>query len=308
MHKGIWSRPSWLKRPYWLIIPYGALICFLVIPLIALIRISFSRLSLGQPPYEDLFHWVHDCVVQIQISFENYVFVLSQGLYRHVYWNSLMIAAITTLLCLVIGFPMAYGILRARPHMRMVWLGLAILPFWTSFLVRVYAWMNLLSTHGVVNEFLMGIGVIKEPLGLLHNDIAVGIGMVYSYLPFMIFPLYVGLTKIEPEMLEAAFDLGCRPITAFWRILVPLSRSGIFAGASLVFIPAVGEYLIPEFLGGPTSLTIGRVLWFEFFTNRDWPVACSLATLMIFILLVPMILIEKLQSSLDKRSGGGGQQ
>jgi putrescine transport system permease protein len=193
---------------------------------------------------------------------------------------------------------MAYGIARSKHHM--VWLLLAILPFFTSFLVRIYAWMTLLSPQGLINHALVYLGL--EPWSLMNTPYAIIIGVVYSYLPFMIFPLYAVLDKITPHLLEAAYDLGCRPFSAFWRITVPLSRSGILAGSSLVFIPAMGEYLIPELLGGPTSLTIGRLLWYEFFTNRDWPLATTLAVVVIVALFLPIFIFERIQTFFQRRS------
>lgn len=196
---------------------------------------------------------------------------------------------------------MAYGIMRSSPAKRAIWLTLAILPFFTSFLVRVYAWMGILSPGGVLSQLLLVLGVTKQPISFLNTPLATLLGIVYSYLPFTVFPLYVSLEKIDPVLLEAASDLGCRPTSAFWRITFPLSLPGVFAGASLVFVPSMGEYVIPELLGGPTSLTIGRVLWHEFFSNHDWPVACAIAVMTIGLLLLPMALVDRLQHTLEER-------
>lgn len=238
----------------------------------------------------------------MQFDFENYAFIIFDEFYRCACWNSLKLAGISTFFCLIIGYPMAYSIVQAKtPRRRFILLTLAILPFWTSFLTRVYAWVNLLSKEGVINHFLQMIGIIDEPIPLMHNDFATATGIIYTYLPFMIFPLYVALEKIERSLLEAAFDLGCKPFMTFWKITVPLSFPGIFAGISLVFIPAVGEYIIPEILGGTKSLTIGSILWSEFFINRDWPVACSLAIIMVILLFIPIVLLELAQKMVAKR-------
>lgn len=291
-----------LLRKSWILIPYGAVLLFLVLPMLAILGISLSEFSTGFPPYKALFQWVDSETLQLRFSFSSYAVVLKESLYRQAYFNSLMISGISTVFCLLLGYPMAYGITRISPRWQLLWLMLAILPFWTSFLVRVYAWMNLLNPEGVISHFLQWMGMVNGPITLSNTMAAVIVGIVYSYLPFMIFPLYATLSKIEPSLLEAAHDLGCHPTRAFWRITLPLSRPGIFAGASLVFIPAMGEYIIPELLGGPSSLTIGRLLWYEFFTNRDWPVACALAVIMIVLLGIPIFLFEKLQPGV--RNGG----
>lgn len=297
--KALWQGIALLTRlakKAGLFCPYLWLIVFLIWPTLEVFNISFSELRIGAPPYEPLWQWINNEVLQLRISIANYAVVLGDALYRMAYLNSVLIAGISTLVCLLIGYPVAYGITRAKKRWQILLLILAVLPFWTSFLVRVYAWVNLLSPQGVVNHCLMSLGWIKTPLPLMNNMGAVVIGIVYSYLPFMIFPLFASLEKINTHLLEAAYDLGCRPMGAFWRIVVPLSAPGIISGASLVFIPAVGEYIIPELLGGSTSLTIGRILWHEFFTNRDWPVACALAVIMIGLLLIPIILFEKLMA------------
>ena len=279
---------AWRALPY---IWYGFL---LIIPLILVFSLSFSEFTIGSPPYKPLWEWLDGGVFQLKISFANYIIVLKDVFYRLAFAQSFGIASLSTIFCLLMGYPMAYGIAKSR--FRLIWLMLAVLPFLTSFLVRIYAWITLLSPQGLINHLFISCGL--KPLALMNNPYAVIIGVVYSYLPFMIFPLYAVLEKMDPRFIEAAYDLGCRPLSAFWRITVPLSRAGIVAGSSLVFIPAMGEYLIPEFLGGPTSLTIGRLLWLEFFTNRDWPVAATLAVVIIVLLLVPIFLFEKLQTSL----------
>jgi putrescine transport system permease protein len=288
-------REGW--RQSWMLVPYGWHILFLMAPIFIIVALSFSEFSPNNPPYRSLFQWVHGHTLQIYISFSNYLTVLSDPFYRRAFGNSLWISAISTGICLLLGYPMAYGIVQSR--WRGLWLLLAIVPFFTSFLVRVYAWMTLLSPMGLINHLLITLGL--SPLNLMNHEGAVIVGVVYSYLPFMIFPLVATLDKMDPHLLEAAYDLGCKPFSAFWRVTLPLSRSGIFAGSSLVFIPAMGEFIIPELLGGPTSLTIGRLLWYEFFTNRDWPLAAAMAVMIIILILIPIVLFEKLQNSEERK-------
>ncbi|WP_236864952.1 ABC transporter permease subunit [Candidatus Hydrogenosomobacter endosymbioticus] len=289
-----------IKKKISLWIPYTWLLLFLVLPFLVIFKISISELAVGIPPYKPFIQIVDGELLQIRMVFSNYSSILCDGFYRTAFFNSIKIAALATMMCVLIGYPMAYGIAQSSKKMQKVFLILAILPFWTSFLVRVYAWMNLLGDRGIINFLLVNIGLIREPLELLNNQLAVGIGVTYTYLPFMIFPAYVSLENIDRSLLEAAFDLGCKPTSVFWRITVPMSLPGLVAGASLVFIPAMGEYVIPELLGGPTSLMIGRVLWAEFFTSKDWPSACALAVIMVALLLIPMILFEKLQTAINK--------
>jgi putrescine transport system permease protein len=202
---------------------------------------------------------------------------------------------VSTILCLLIGYPMAYGIARSKPSWRNLLLLLVMLPFWTSFLLRVYAWIGILKNNGVINNFLMWLGIIDEPIVMLQTNFAVYIGIVYSYLPFMVLPLYTAIEKLDLSLLEAAADLGCRPVKAFFRITVPLTKNGIVAGCMLVFIPAVGEFVIPALLGGPGSLMIGRVLWEEFFNNRDWPIASAVAIAMLLLLVIPIMILQRFQ-------------
>lgn len=284
------------RRPFWVLAPYGWLLLFFLIPFVMVLKISFSEPVTGLPPYSPLVAWLGDYILQIKISLENYLFVISDDLYLYAYFHSLWIAFWATLACLMLGYPMAYGIARASPRFKILLLMLVVLPFWTSFLVRVYAWVSLLSPQGVINNLLVYLGIIQHPLLLMDNTFAVWIGIVYSYLPFMILPLYTSLEKIDTTLLEAAFDLGCRPFTAFWKIIVPLSFPGAISGSILVFVPAVGEFVIPELLGGSKTLMIGRVLWNEFFHNRDWPVASALAILMLLLLLIPMTIFQRLQN------------
>ena len=285
-------------RKSWIAIPYATCLLLLVLPLLSIISISFSEFSASFPPYSSIFQWTDTETFQVRLSFANYSLVIHDSmLYGKAYSNSLFIAFLSTFFCLLLGYPMAYGITRFSPRKQLLWLMLSALPFATSFLVRVYSWMNILSPDGVGMHLLQEIG-IPPSFHLMHTTVGVIIGIVYSYLPFMIFPIYASLSRIDPTLLEAAHDLGCKPFRALRTITIPLSLPGIFSGASLVFIPAMGEYIIPELLGGSSSLTIGRLLWYEFFTNRDWPVACALAVCMIVLLFIPIILFERLQPKL----------
>jgi len=247
------------------------------------------------PPYAPLWEWVGDQALEIKVNLANFAFLFTDSLYGRAYLNSVGVAAVSTILCLLIGYPMAYGIARSSASWRNVLMMLVILPFWTSFLLRVYAWIGLLKGNGVINNILMSLGVINEPLVMLQTDFAVYVGITYSYLPFMVLPLYANLEKMDLTLLEAAADLGCRPTKAFFRITLPLSIPGIVAGAMLVFIPAVGEFVIPALLGGPDSLMIGKVLWSEFFNNRDWPIASAVAIAMLILLVIPIMVFQYFQ-------------
>ncbi len=273
-------------------IPYLWLLLFFLIPFLIVFKISVSDIRLGMPPYEPLLHWVEAQVVSIQVNLGNYAFLWEDALYRNAYLNSIWVAATSTVLCLLVGYPMAYGIARTSPTWRNLLLMMVMLPFWTSFLLRVYAWIGLLGRNSPINQALMALGIIDQPVSLLQTDTAVYIGIVYSYLPFMVLPLYANLEKMDLTLLEAAADLGCRPIKAFLTITLPLSLPGIIAGSMLVFIPAVGEFVIPALLGGPDSLMIGRVLWEEFFHNRDWPVASAVAIAMLILLVGPIMILQ----------------
>jgi putrescine transport system permease protein len=268
------------------------LIVLFLIPFIIVFKISFSEVRLAMPPYAPLFEWLDGKLVAVKLNFSNYAFLFTDALYVSSYLYSLKVAAVSTLLCLLLGYPMAYAIARSSPTSRNVLLMLIVLPFWTSFLLRVYAWIGLLKSNGVINNVLMSVGIIHEPLTMLQTDFAVYVGIVYSYLPFMILPLYSNLEKHDLTLIEAAADLGARPFTAFRRITLPQSLPGIIAGSLLVFIPAVGEYVIPSLLGRTDQLMIGRVLSDEFFQNRDWPVASSVAIFMLALLVVPIMLFQ----------------
>jgi len=276
-------------------VPYLWLLLFFLVPFLIVLKISVSEIRLAMPPYEPLFTWIADHVVSLRINFENYAFLFKDSLYWKSFLNSILTAGISTVFCLLIGYPMAYGIARSQPSWRNLLLLLVMLPFWTSFLLRVYAWIGILKNNGVINNVLMSLGIIDEPIVMLQTNFAMYIGIVYSYLPFMVLPLYTAIEKLDQSLLEAAADLGCRPVKAFFRITVPLTRSGIIAGCMLVFIPAVGEFVIPALLGGPDALMIGRVLWEEFFNNRDWPVASAVAIAMLFVLVFPIMLYQRSQ-------------
>ncbi|HEY8506714.1 MAG TPA: ABC transporter permease subunit [Steroidobacteraceae bacterium] len=296
--------PGWSRyiRMYWtgarLVItaPMLWLVLFFLVPFLIVLKMSFSKVRLAIPPYEPLLEWVGEQALIIKLNLANYAFLFTDSLYISSYLYSVKVAFVSTILCLLIGYPMAYAIARSSQPWRNVLLMLIILPFWTSFLLRVYAWIGLLKSNGVINNVLMALGIIDEPITMLQTDFAVYIGIVYSYLPFMILPLYANLEKHDHTLLEAAQDLGARPLSAFLHITLPLSMPGIIAGSLLVFIPAVGEYVIPSLLGRTDQLMIGRVLYDEFFGNRDWPVASAVAILMLLLLVVPIMLFQRYQS------------
>jgi putrescine transport system permease protein len=273
-------------------IPMLWLIVLFLIPFIIVFKISFSEVRLAMPPYAPLLEWLNGKLVAVKLNFGNYSYLFTDALYVSSYLYSLKVAAVSTILCLLLGYPMAYAIARSNPTTRTVLLMLIVLPFWTSFLLRVYAWIGLLKTNGVINNVLMSMGIIHEPITMLQTDFAVYVGIVYSYLPFMILPLYSNLEKHDLTLIEAAADLGAGPFTAFRRVTLPQSLPGIIAGSLLVFIPAVGEYVIPSLLGRTDQLMIGRVLSDEFFENRDWPVASAVAIFMLGLLVVPMMLFQ----------------
>jgi len=273
-------------------IPSLWLIVLFLIPFIIVFKISFSEVRLAMPPYAPLFEWLNGRPAAIRLNLANYAYLFTDALYISSYLYSLKVAAVSTLFCLLLGYPMAYSIARSGTTSRNVLLMLIVLPFWTSFLLRVYAWMGLLKSNGLINNALLWLGVIHEPITMLQTDFAVYIGIVYSYLPFMILPLYANLEKHDPTLLEAAADLGARPLTVFRRITLPQSLPGIVAGSLLVFIPAVGEYVIPSLLGRTDQLMIGRVLSDEFFENRDWPVASAVAIIMLALLVIPIMVFQ----------------
>ena len=281
-------------------VPYLWLGVFFLLPFVIVLRIAIAEPVLAQPPYTALWEWAEEGLLQIQINLQNFQLIWQDDIYLAALLNSLWVAFICTLLCLLLGYPMAYAIATAPERRRVPLLMLIILPFWTSFLIRVYAWIGILNANGLLNSFLLWLGVIDTPLKILHTQSAVYIGVVYSYLPFMILPLYANLTRLDPTLLEAAADLGCRPFRAFVRVTLPLSMAGIVAGSMLVFIPVVGEFVIPDLLGSPGSLMVGKLMWTEFFSNKDWPLASTLAILLLALLVVPFVLMQRLQQRMEE--------
>jgi putrescine transport system permease protein len=275
-------------------VPWIWLAVLFLLPFFVVVRISLSEARIAIPPYADLLQWVNGRL-NFAPTLDNYLFIFTDRLYALAYLNSLKIALISTAICLFISYPMAWAIARATPAARNVLLLLVIVPSWTSFLIRVYAWMGILGNQGYINQLLMYVGLIDRPLTLLHTNFAVYLGIVYSYLPFMVLPLYTNLVKLDYRLVEAALDLGASPARCFWSVVLPLTRAGIIAGCLLVFIPATGEFVIPELLGGADTLMIGKVLWQEFFNNRDWPIASAVAILLVLILLVPILVFYRYQ-------------
>ncbi len=285
----------------WLVIavPYFWLLLFFLVPFFIVFKISLSDVAIAIPPYVPVldlsqgFAGLRDYFSQL--DFENYFFIFDDALYTSAYWSSLKIAGLSTFITLLVAYPIAYGMARAPREWQPTLVMLVILPFWTSFLIRVYAWIGILKKEGLLNLLLMNLGIIDEPLTILNTNTAVYIGIVYSYLPFMILPLYASLEKIKPSLLEAAEDLGCPPWKSFWQVTFPLSLPGVLAGCFLVFIPAVGEFVIPDLLGGSETLMIGKVLWNEFFNNRDWPVSSAVAIVLLLVLVIPIVLFQRNQ-------------
>lgn len=282
----------------WLVvaIPYLWLFLLFLVPFVIVIKISLSLTAIAQPPYTPVFDLASgiggliDAISEFTV--ENYLWLTEDALYARAYLSSLTIALVSTALVLLVGYPIAYGMARAPKGLQPTLLMLIILPFWTSFLIRVYAWIGILKKEGLLNQLLLWIGVISEPLTILNTNTAVYIGIVYSYLPFMVLPLYAALERMDRTLLEAAADLGCPPIRAFWKITFPLSLPGVIAGCFLVFIPVTGEFVIPDLLGGSDTLMIGKTLWAEFFANRDWPLASAVAVVLLVILVVPIVLFQ----------------
>lgn len=296
--------PRWLLRldagrRFVIAIPYLWLAIFFLVPFFIVLKIALSEVAAALPPVAPILTWTQENVLQLQLHFSNFTFVLKDDLYVAAFLHSVEIAAVSTLLALLVGYPMAYGIARAPSQWRNVLFLLVALPFFTSFLLRVYAWIGLLGRNGPVNGLLMALGIVDEPVPMLQTDFAVYVGMVYSYLPFMVLPLYAAIEKLDLTLLEAAADLGCRPTKAFFTITLPLTKEGIYAGCLLVFIPAVGEFVIPALLGGPSTLMIGRVVWDEFFSNRDWPVASALAIILLVMLVGFVMLLQRVQARRD---------
>lgn len=284
-------------QPHYLavIIPYVWLFIFFFVPFLIILKISFAQAIFSLPPFDVLYQWYDDSLLQIKLNFGNFTILLKDPFYGEAFVSSVKIAGTATASCLILGYLMAYGITNSSPSWRVLLILLVLLPFWTSFLIRVYAWMSLLSAKGIINTVLINLGLSQNPLFFLDNAYAAGLGITYCYLPFMVLPIYASLEKIDPVYWEAAYDLGASPWRTFWRITVPLSKPGILAGCILVFVPAIGEFVIPELLGGPNTMTIGRVLWSEFFNNQDWPRACALAVFMMTIFVVPIMAFQHYQ-------------
>ncbi|QQN35894.1 putrescine ABC transporter permease PotH [Rahnella aceris] len=278
-----------------ILLPLVWFLLLFLLPFLIVFKISFAEMARAIPPYTDLVTW-SDGMLDIALNIANYIGLTQDPLYIDAYLQSLQVAAISTLLCLLIGYPLAWAVAHSRTSTRNILLLLVILPSWTSFLIRVYAWMGILKDNGVLNNVLIWLHVIDQPLVILHTNLAVYIGIVYSYLPFMVLPIYTALTRMDYSLVEAAQDLGARPMKTFFKVIMPLTKGGIIAGSMLVFIPAVGEYVIPELLGGPDSNMIGRVLWQEFFNNRDWPVASAVAVVMLLLLIMPILWFQKYQN------------
>ena len=285
------------RRVSLIAVPYLWLMGLFLVPFLIVLKISLSDTALSIPPYTptlDLSEgWAGVKDLLAQLDFENFEFLATDDLYWKSYLSSVKIALISTFMCLLVGFPIAYGMANAPKEWQPTLMLLVILPFWTSFLIRVYSLIGILSQEGILNQFLMWIGIIDAPMTILNTNVAVYIGIVYTYCPFMILPIYATLIKLDGSLLEAAEDLGCSRTEAFWRITVPLSKAGIIAGCFLVFIPALGEFVIPSLLGGSETLMIGKVLYEEFFANRDWPVASAVAVILLLILIVPIVMYQR---------------
>lgn len=291
MRKLSWRQAVPKARTLAVAVPFLWLVLFLLVPFVLVLKISFADLKFGIPPYTSLAEF-KDQTLSLVLNLRGYALLFSDSLYIATYLNSVKMAAVTTMCCVLIGYPMAYYIARSRPSIRNILLIGVILPFWTSLLLRVYAWVGILRNDGLLNKLLQWLGIISAPLEIYRTDMAVYIGLVYAYLPFFILPLYANLVKLDIRLLEAAYDLGARPWRAFLSVTLPLSMPGVIAGAMLVFIPSVGEYVIPEMLGGANTLMMGRVMWTEFFNNADWPMAAAVTCVMVLLLLVPLVVFQ----------------
>ena len=293
-----------MRRYFLIAIPYLWLLALFLVPFLIVFKISLSDAAIARPPYIPQFSWDEGIGAFLSLlDFENYIWLTEDALYWKAYLSSLRIAVVSTILTLIVGYPMAYAMSRAPEEWRATLMMLVILPFWTSFLIRVYAWMGILSQEGFLNQFLLWTGIISDPLTILNTNTAVYIGIVYTYLPFMILPIYSALDRLDGSLIEAAEDLGCSRLQAFWLVTFPLSRNGVIAGSFLVFIPALGEFVIPSLLGGSSTLMIGKVLWEEFFSNRDWPVASAVAIVLLLILVVPIVLFQRNQQKQAEADG-----
>ena len=277
-------------------VPYFWLLLFFLAPFLIVLKISLAEATIASPPFLPMTEWVDEGIIQVKLVFDNFTYLWEDDLYFNTYLNSLKISSISTVFCLLIGYPMAYAIVSASSSYKNILLMLIILPFWTSFLLRVYAWMGLLADQGTINNLLIFLGIIDEPMRLLYTPFAVYVGIVYTYLPFMILPLYANMEKLDITLREAAADLGAKPATTFLTVTLPLTIPGIIAGSLLVFIPATGEFVIPSLLGGGNVLMIGHLLYSEFAANVDWPVASAVAIALVILLVLPMMLYQHIQA------------
>jgi putrescine transport system permease protein len=277
------------------LVPFVWLLIFFLAPFFIVAKISLAELVIASPPYSKMIEWLDGGIITIKLVFDNFTYIFEDPLYARTYLNSIKIASISTLFCLLIGYPVAYGIVRSSRTIKPLLLFAIILPFWTSFILRVYAWMGLLADQGTINNLLIYLGVTETPIRMLYTEFAVYIGIVYTYLPFMILPLYANMEKLDATLNEAAADLGSGPINTFIKVTLPLTIPGIIAGSLLVFIPATGEYVIPDLLGGGNVQMIGRQLYNEFARNIDWPVASAVAIVLLLLLVLPMAVYQHYQ-------------
>ncbi len=277
------------------VVPFLWLLVFFLAPFFIVAKISLAELAIASPPFTSLIDWTGDGIMTIRLVFDNFIYIWEDSLYFDTYVNSLKISVTSTILCLLFGYPIAYAIVRSGPVAKPLLLFAIILPFWTSFLLRVYSWMGLLADQGTINNLLITLGIVDEPIRMLYTEFAVYIGIVYTYMPFMILPLYANMEKLDNSLNEAAADLGSRPTNTFFKITLPLTMPGIVAGSLLVFIPATGEYVIPDLLGGGNVQMIGRVLYNEFSRNSDWPVAAAVAIVLLIILVLPIMVFQHYQ-------------
>ena len=278
-----------------IIIPFVWLLMFFLFPFFIVAKISLAEIKIASPPFTSMLEWADGGIMTIRIVFDNFLYIINDSLYINTYLNSVKIASTATVITLLLGYPIAYGIVRSGPIAKPILLFMVILPFWTSFLLRVYAWMGLLADQGTINDLLIALGFINEPIQMLYSEFAVYVGIVYTYLPFMILPLYSNMEKLDSSLNEAAADLGSKPTNTFFKVTLPLTMPGVIAGSLLVFIPASGEYVIPDLLGGGNVQMIGRVLFNEFSRNTDWPVASAVAIAMLFLLVFPIIIFQHYQ-------------
>ena len=276
-------------------IPFVWLLMFFLSPFFIVAKISLAEIKIASPPFTSMLEWADGGIMTIRIVFDNFLYIINDSLYINTYLNSVKIASTATVIALLLGYPIAYGIVRSGPIAKPILLFMVILPFWTSFLLRVYAWMGLLADQGTINDLLIALGFINEPIQMLYSEFAVYVGIVYTYLPFMILPLYANMEKLDSSLNEAAADLGSKPTNTFFKVTLPLTMPGVIAGSLLVFIPASGEYVIPDLLGGGNVQMIGRVLFNEFSRNTDWPVASAVAIAMLFLLVFPIIIFQHYQ-------------